>query len=99
MDPTGRLWVSEFDNNRVVWFSNAFALVTNKPNADGVLGQDNFVTNTSGSSQNRMSNPIGITVSSEGALFVADPNNNRVMIFKASATLRYPLFQPLVLKK
>ncbi len=70
------LWVADTDNNRVVRYSGI-------PTSDGeasdvVLGQPDFDTTTSGSSQATMNGPWGIaTVGAE--LYVADSLNNRVL--------------------
>lgn len=45
VDSGGRLWVSEYGNSRVLRFDNA-AASPNGDNADGVLGQSIFTTNT-----------------------------------------------------
>jgi hypothetical protein len=44
-DSAGRLWVSDFNNNRVLRFDGA-ASKPNGASADGVLGQSNFTSNT-----------------------------------------------------
>lgn len=77
----GGLFVSERANNRVLRFDNA-AAKANGANADGVLGQPNFVTNTLATTQSGMNGPRGVTVDNLGQLFVVDFNNNRVLIFK-----------------
>ncbi len=90
VDSSGRLWVSEQANNRVVWFNAAYSLNTNQPSADGVLGQPNFITNGCLAAQNRMCFPYGLAISSNDTLFVADGNfppasagigNHRVLRF------------------
>ena len=39
VDATGRLWISDMSNNRVLAFDNAHLIASNKPTADKVLGQ------------------------------------------------------------
>ena len=72
VDNTGRLWVTEDDNNRVVWYDNAYGITTNMPNADGVLGQPNFTSNTANTTQNGMNAPSGITGDLNGTIWVSD---------------------------
>lgn len=84
VDSSDRLWVSETGNDRVLRFDN----VSNKSSgasADGVLGQVNFTTSTSGTTASKFNSIRGITVSSSGALFVADRQNNRVLRFDNAA--------------
>ena len=94
VDSSGRLWVSEQGNNRVVWFNGAYSLNTNQPAADGVLGQPNFISNGCLAAQNRMCLPYGLAISSNDTLFVADGNfpppigtgNNRVLRFDQASS-------------
>lgn len=86
VDHNDTLWVAEWSNNRVLRFDN----VTSKANgaaADGVLGQPDFVTSTSGTSSSKMSNPESISVSSSGILYVAERSNRRVLRFDNAASL------------
>jgi len=87
MDQSGRLYVGDFYNNRVIWFNNA----AGKPNgaaADGVLGQLDFTSATSTTTQNGMNNPWGLTVDrANNTLWVCDDRNHRVLRFTASGSL------------
>lgn len=86
VDADDRLWVAEYSNNRVLRFDS----VSSKSNgaaADGVLGQSIFTSGGSGSGAAGMSGPEGVAISSTGALFVAIPNQNRVLRFDSAATL------------
>ncbi len=85
VDNTGRLWVSDQGNNRVVWFDNAHAIASNRPSANGVLGQTLFTTSVSGANAVRMAAPSGIFVDEEGTLWVADRKNHRVIRFDNAA--------------
>jgi DNA-binding beta-propeller fold protein YncE len=84
VDGGGRLWVAERDNNRVLRFDNA-AAKANGANADGVLGQPDFVTGTTGLSATKMNEPFGVFVDAGGRLWVADDVNNRVLRFDNAA--------------
>ena len=97
VDNTGRLWVSEQYNNRVVWFNAAYSLNTNQPPADGVLGQPDFTSNfplgiICVAAQNRLCHPYGLAMSSNDTLFVADGNfpngagNHRVLRFDQASS-------------
>ncbi|MCK6603422.1 MAG: T9SS type A sorting domain-containing protein [Ignavibacteriaceae bacterium] len=86
MDAQGRLWVSEFTNRRVLRFDDA----ANKPNgaaADAVLGQPDFTTNTSNTTQNGFGNVRYVTGDANGNLYVVQESNNRLFIFLNAATL------------
>jgi DNA-binding beta-propeller fold protein YncE len=85
VDSTGRLWVSEYINHRILRFDNVVNK-TNGANADGVLGQPNFTSNTPTLTQNGMTYPSGIAVDSSGRLWVADEINIRVLWFDNAAS-------------
>lgn len=83
-DAAGRLWVSNFGNHRVLRFDDA----ANKPNgaaADGVLGQLDFVTGSSGLTQSKLNNPNSVHIDAGGRLWVSDYTNRRVLRFDDAA--------------
>lgn len=85
LDSSGKLWVADTGNNRVLRFDNALV----KPDgaaADGVLGQADFVSSTAASTQSGMSGPAAVCVDYAGTLWVADTTNNRVLRFANAAT-------------
>ncbi|EQA46353.1 NHL repeat protein [Leptospira broomii serovar Hurstbridge str. 5399] len=49
-----------------------------------VLGQSDYVSTSFGSASNRMHNPQGIAIDSNGGIWVADSANNRVLHFPSS---------------
>lgn len=84
VDAQGRLWVADGGNNRVLRFDNA-ATLGNEPDADGVLGQPDFMTGTPDTLADRMNGPADIAVDASGNLWVADMGNNRVLKFALAA--------------
>jgi VCBS repeat-containing protein len=76
----GHLFVADFTNNRVLCYKNAASKTFLAP-ADFVLGQPDFVTKEKHLSATGMDLPSGIAIDSQGRLFVAEQNNNRVLIF------------------
>ncbi len=78
VDNTGRLWVCESDNNRVIWFDNAHLAVSGTA-ANGVLGQPDFTSNTPGTSATTMNTPRDIAIDRLGNLYVVDYLNNRIL--------------------
>ncbi len=77
----GTLWVTDWGNNRVLRFDNAGTKAT-FANADAVLGQADFTTNTNALTQNRMFNPVDAYCDPDGStLWVADANNDRILRF------------------
>jgi sugar lactone lactonase YvrE len=78
------LWVGERENNRVLRFDNA-AAKANGAAADGVLGQPDFVTKTSGVTASIMSAPFGVYLDAAGRLWVAEDGNCRVLRFDDAA--------------
>src|SRR4030065_1524019 len=67
VDSAGSLWVSDYLNNRVLRVDNASSRSSGS-SANGVLGQQSFTTNTSGTSANKMKGPIGEFVDGGGRL-------------------------------
>ncbi|MCX7736557.1 MAG: NHL repeat-containing protein, partial [Candidatus Kapabacteria bacterium] len=84
LDQTGNLWVADYYNNRVLKYNNA-ASKTNGANADGVLGQSNFVSNLEAFGQDGMFYPSSVAMSG-ATLFVADYMNHRVLKFDNAAS-------------
>jgi DNA-binding beta-propeller fold protein YncE len=86
VEASGNLYVAEQYNNRVLKFANAASL-TNGANATSVLGEPDFTTNSGGiTTQNGMNYPAGVAIDASGNLYVADPNNNRVLKFANAAS-------------
>ena len=88
MPASGRLYVADTRNNRVLSWPNAASLLTHAA-ADLVFGQGNdFTTNTAnkgGTQREQLERPAGLAVDSQGNLYVADTMNNRIL---ASITRR-----------
>jgi Leucine-rich repeat (LRR) protein/sugar lactone lactonase YvrE len=84
-DAVGNLYVSDYTNSRVLRFGNA-AMKANGANADAVLGQSDYESSATVTSQNGMNYPIGVSVDGSGVLYVADTYNNRVLRFDSAAT-------------
>lgn len=84
IDSTGRLWVADFYNSRVLRFDTA-ASKANGADADGVLGQPDFTTSDNGATQNGMNFPDGVFADSGGRVWVGDSGNNRVLRFDNAA--------------
>ena len=81
VDASGRLWEGDWGNNRVLRFDNA-AAKPNGANADGVLGQPNFTSNSTATTQRGMYFPSVVAVdNSSGRLYVADTFNNRILAY------------------
>lgn len=81
VDPTtGKIFVADTDNCRVLRFPSADAL-TNGANAEVVLGQPDFTSKASNTTATTMSFPCGVAVDGYGTLWVADNGNQRVLRF------------------
>ena len=77
-----RLFVGDYDNNRVLVFNVAPATIANGETASSVLGQASFTTRTAATTQWTLSLPRNLFYDpGSGRLFVADSSNDRVMIF------------------
>ncbi len=87
VDSSGRLWVGDYWNNRVLRFDNAASKVDGA-NADGVLGQPNFTSSVYATTQTGMYGPASLAVdNASGRLFVAEYENNRILVFNSAAGL------------
>ena len=84
VDPTGRLWVAELLNHRVLRFDQAGSKSSGSP-ADGVLGQANFTTSGAPVSASGMNQPAGLAVDGTLRLWVADTGSHRVLLFNNPA--------------
>jgi lysophospholipase L1-like esterase/sugar lactone lactonase YvrE len=79
---TGKVFVSDRYNNRVLRFSSVDAY-TNGGTAEMVFGQTDFTTSTALATPTAtsMNNPIGMFFDVAGRLWVADFSNNRILRF------------------
>ncbi len=82
-DPDGDLWVADSVNNRALEFVPPF---TSGMNASVVIGQPDFTSSNSVTTQNGLASASDVKFDSAGNLYVADPNNNRVLIFDTPLT-------------
>jgi hypothetical protein len=85
VDANGNLYVADGSNHRVLRFNNA-AAKSNGANADGVLGQPDFTTNSKGATAVSMWNPTCLAVDNAGNLYVGERGNSRVLIFLNAAS-------------
>lgn len=85
---TGRIYVADYSNNRVLWWDSAPAF-SNGLAANGVLGQADFAStlpNRGGAAAaNTLNAPAGVAVDSAGNLWVSDLGNFRILRFTAPA--------------
>ena len=87
VDASGNLYVSDFNNNRVLEYDDPFAACQSFPcvarPAHLVFGQDGFTAgacNRGGAaSADTLCNPQGLALDADGNLYVADQNNSRVL--------------------
>ena len=85
-DPaTGKVFVADTANNRVLRFSSQAAL-HNGQSAEAVLGQPDFTSSTGGTTAALMKEPTGLSVDAGGRLWVADRGNARVLRFDNAAS-------------
>lgn len=75
-----RVFVSDQNNHRVLWWNGVSSLVNGKA-ADGVIGQHDLTSNNHEQSQTTFILPSGICVDTDGKLWVADYYNHRVLRF------------------
>ncbi|MBK8871655.1 MAG: NHL repeat-containing protein [Elusimicrobia bacterium] len=80
-DPeSGRLYVAEYSNNRVLVFD--VTTVTDGENAVDLIGQANYTANAYSTTQTGLYGPTSLVVHpSDHRLFVGDLNNNRIVSY------------------
>ncbi|HEX5395446.1 MAG TPA: ATP-binding protein [Candidatus Saccharimonadales bacterium] len=79
-----RLFVSDYDNNRVMVYDLSGG-ITNGMNASYVLGQPNFTSNGTFTTQSSLWSPQGLAYdSANSTLYVTDRGNYRVMVYDLS---------------
>jgi hypothetical protein len=79
-----QLFMADFDNSRVlIW--NQLPTKTNKP-ADVVVGQPNFTSSAGATTQSGLNRPENGLFVAGSKLFVADRNNNRILIWNSIPT-------------
>lgn len=83
VDGSGRLWVADSDNHRVLRFDNAASLGIGA-SASRVLGQSVFVTANPGTTAAGFDSPRGVLAGPDGTLYVADWANGRILGFLAA---------------
>lgn len=97
--------MSDGANNRILYWDNAYSVGSDSPNADGVIGQSDYTSNTSGTSDTKFNFYVSATnlygcggvtyggyiYSYSNHLFVSDAGNNRVLRIDndASASVVY----------
>jgi len=77
-DSSGNLWIGDTGNSRVLQFQPPFS---NGMSASLVLGQANFTSSTSATTQDGFSGAFGLTFDTSGNLWVADNGNSRTLEF------------------
>jgi sugar lactone lactonase YvrE len=91
LDSSGRLYVSDNFNNRVLRYDAPTTITTSNPSvaATAVLGQAGSFTTTTvnngGVSSQSLRSPVGLAFDTSGNLYVADSSNSRVLRFDAAA--------------
>lgn len=78
VDQASSLYVADSAANRVLIFSNTQSAPPAGASASYVIGQSSF-----GSTSGNFRNPSGVAVDSNGAVYVADSANNRVLSYSS----------------
>jgi len=78
-DSAGNIYVADYGNNRVLQFKQP---LSNGMSASLAIGQPDFVTGTSNTTQNGLHQPLGLAFDSSGNLWVTDIGNHRILQYK-----------------
>jgi sugar lactone lactonase YvrE len=86
IDPvTRKLFVADQQNCRILRYAN-IASLTNGAGAEAVFGQARFSSSTAGAGDQGLSSELrGMFLDRLGRLWIADRNNNRVLMFEAAS--------------
>lgn len=82
VDGSDRIIISERYNNRIVVYTSW--PTNNGASPDAVIGQTDWTSNGTGTTQSTFNEPYGICVDSAGNLWVADLKNHRVLRFTSN---------------
>jgi uncharacterized protein (TIGR03437 family) len=85
VDASGNLWVADSGNGRVLRFPAPFNQMIppgERPKANLVIGQSNFIQKVTDASSRNMAYPFGIAFTFEGHLLVSDAIHDRVLFFR-----------------
>ncbi|HVA79058.1 MAG TPA: NHL repeat-containing protein, partial [Candidatus Binataceae bacterium] len=87
VDAAGHLYAADPNNNRILGWNDA-AGFTDGAAADLVVGQNDFLSSSCNQGDSQPSaaslcQPNGVAADAAGNLYVADTNNNRVLVFAA----------------
>lgn len=89
-DSAGSLYIADNGNNRILRFDQP---ATTDTTADAVVGQPNFTVGGNSTTASTLASPTGLAVDSQGNLYVADTNNNRVLEFNGPVVNGVPANQ------
>jgi uncharacterized protein (TIGR03437 family) len=87
VDASGNLWVADSGNGRVLRFPSPFNVQGGQQRANLALGQVSLFgqPQVQQATSNQMRNPWGIAFLFDGSVFISDPANNRVLLFRKPA--------------
>jgi sugar lactone lactonase YvrE len=98
-DAEGTLYLTDFFNNRVLYFRTP-ETKANGAAADGIIGQTDFLSNTAGTTDRRLRTPYsGLAFDTADALWLSDSENNRVLRFSPDRSATPPTVKGKVPKK
>jgi sugar lactone lactonase YvrE len=83
LDEQGNLYVADSENHRVLVYQPP---LSNGMDASSVIGQLDMTSNTPTTSDTGLSYPTDVEHDSQGNLYVADSENNRVLLFATGTT-------------
>ena len=81
IDSAGNLWVADAANHRVLRYPKNHTTGVIAKQADLVLGQSGFQSDSWGAGRNKLDSPAAVRTDARGHVYVADKGNNRILVF------------------
>ena len=81
LDQQGGLYVADRGNNRILYYAPTMQTTPNDPLATGIYGQSSYTTKDASTTAATFNGPGGVSVDTNGNVFVLDIFNQRVLTF------------------
>ena len=81
LDQRGGLYIADRRNNRILYYAAFMQTTPNDPPATGIYGQSSYTTKDASTTAKTFNGPGGVSIDTNGNVFVLDIFNQRVLTF------------------